>query len=262
MIEYLLKDAEIKGFLEGILIDGGMLELDQEVRAQMLSDLYTALDGDLHQLILKNLNESAANDLTDLLEDRAETPQVQRFFTGAYSRYRCQNRRFTKRFQGLLRSALKLFSGTLNRIFGVYKMTNPAEGNDLRRQGERGADPGSQEGAREDDQRQEERGARPSANLSQRRRDDIANLSTLDAPRLARDSELHISFVDMKEFATLHASQEAAVNVNDYIAGRNPPGPDAGRLRRFGAACGRAFRQMTEQTARFFYTQQSLKSVR
>ena len=79
MIKYLLKDAEIKGFLEGILVDGGMLELNQQVRAQMLSDLYTALDGDLYQLILKDLSPEAAGDLNALIEKKAEVPEVQKF---------------------------------------------------------------------------------------------------------------------------------------------------------------------------------------
>lgn len=75
----LSEPAEITAFLERLLDDGGMREVEPEVRAQMLTDLRARLQNALFATFITKLPEADLPAFNALVEEKAPLERVQEF---------------------------------------------------------------------------------------------------------------------------------------------------------------------------------------
>lgn len=70
---------EIRAYLENILQDAGMTAVDQEMREQMINELYVRLDKYIIAKVTESLPEDKLNEFATLFEQKAELPQIQEY---------------------------------------------------------------------------------------------------------------------------------------------------------------------------------------
>lgn len=91
--------AEIRSYLEGILADANMQALDDDLKEEMIKELYVRLDNYITSVLVDNLPEEHMDEfvkLNDSLKDKAEIeaflkekiPNVEKVFTDAFIAFR------------------------------------------------------------------------------------------------------------------------------------------------------------------------------
>lgn len=74
-----VEPAEVTAFLERMLDDGGMKDLQAEVREQMLADLRSRLQNALFATVVMKLPENDLPSFNALVERNAPSTQIQEF---------------------------------------------------------------------------------------------------------------------------------------------------------------------------------------
>lgn len=75
----IVEPAEVTAFLERLLDDGGMRELEPDVRAQMLEDLRLRFQNKLFAAVVMKLPERELPALDELITAKTPAPQIQEF---------------------------------------------------------------------------------------------------------------------------------------------------------------------------------------
>ena len=70
---------EIRNFLEGLLTDAGMTTLDQEMREQMIKELYKRLDSFIATAIMDNLKPEDLEEFIKLNEEKKSKDEIEQF---------------------------------------------------------------------------------------------------------------------------------------------------------------------------------------
>lgn len=70
---------EIRSFLEGILTEAQMLSLDDEMKEEMLKELYARLDNYLATVILENLPAEHYEEFIKLNEEKKPQAEIEQF---------------------------------------------------------------------------------------------------------------------------------------------------------------------------------------
>lgn len=70
---------EIRGFLDSILQEAGMLTIDDETREGMIQELFYQLDNYLASVIVKNLTPEDLEAFIKMNEERKSKPEIEQF---------------------------------------------------------------------------------------------------------------------------------------------------------------------------------------
>lgn len=79
MITKFSNEAFINDFLNTMLKDAGMTDLDPEVEAQMMDDLRSRLQERFFATVVKNLSEEQLNELIKLDSKKASESEIEQF---------------------------------------------------------------------------------------------------------------------------------------------------------------------------------------
>lgn len=79
MTNTFVEPAEVTVFLERVLADGGMANVEPEVREQMLKDLRSRLENKLFATLVMKLPENDLPAFNALVERKAPQEQIQEF---------------------------------------------------------------------------------------------------------------------------------------------------------------------------------------
>jgi len=71
--------AEIHTFLEGILQDAGMTTLDNEMREEMIKELFVRLDNFMTTAIMDNLPPDKLEEFTKMAEEKKTMAEMQEY---------------------------------------------------------------------------------------------------------------------------------------------------------------------------------------
>ena len=70
---------EVRNFLEGILTDAGMTTLDDEMREEMIKELYARLDNYITSAIVSKLPSEYSEEFIRLNEEKKSQQEIQQF---------------------------------------------------------------------------------------------------------------------------------------------------------------------------------------
>lgn len=73
--------AEVRGFLENLILDAGLTPLDELAKEQMVEELYVRLDNFLTSEIVKNLPPEQLEEFIQLNEKGPSQEEVNQFMT-------------------------------------------------------------------------------------------------------------------------------------------------------------------------------------
>lgn len=70
---------EIRTFLEGLLQDAGMTTLDDQMREEMIKELYARLDSFITSVIMENLPPEKLEEFTKMAEEKKTRQEMEEF---------------------------------------------------------------------------------------------------------------------------------------------------------------------------------------
>jgi hypothetical protein len=70
---------EIRAFIEAVLADTGMIEPDEEVKEEMVKELYVRLDEYITAAIVENLPEEQVDEFIKMNEEKKPMDEIQKF---------------------------------------------------------------------------------------------------------------------------------------------------------------------------------------
>lgn len=73
--------ADVRGFLENLILDAGLTPLDETAREQMIQELYIRLDNFLTSEIIKSLPPEQLEEFVQLNEREASQEEINQFMT-------------------------------------------------------------------------------------------------------------------------------------------------------------------------------------